>query len=142
MSQLTVESDGIVFGHTANEKRTYKSLNYHRQAKQKRGKTIWATAIKPETEYAIFEESEVSKWLSSSGDYWWVSKGAKTIVGLGGERLAFFPFCSNHPGPWHGYPVSPSSDPNYEVPKALVDKWEDDHRVNDVIAGRIRKGKI
>ncbi|MBB5046266.1 hypothetical protein HNR60_001011 [Rhodopseudomonas rhenobacensis] len=142
MQKLAVEPDGIVFGYTAGKKRTYKSLNYHRQPNLKRGKTIWHTAIAREAEYTYFEQCEAGDWLSPSGDYWWVSKDATTTVGLSGERLAFFPVCSNHPGPWHGYPVSAISDRDYEVPHELIDKWEDSAIIDDLVAGRMRKGKL
>ncbi|UPJ52973.1 hypothetical protein IVB30_17615 [Bradyrhizobium sp. 200] len=142
MTQLAVESDGIVFGYTAGMKRTYKSMNYHRQPKLKPDKTKWDSAISRPAEYSYFEQCEAKSWLSQSGDYWWVSQDALTTVGLGGERLAFFPICHNHPGPWHGYPVSAISDRDYEVPKELIEKWEDDETIDDLIAGRMRKGKL
>ncbi len=63
-------------------------------------------------------------------------------MGLAGERMAFFPACGNHPGPWHGYPVSAASNRDYEVPGELVDKWEDDKVIDEIVAGRMRKGKI
>jgi hypothetical protein len=142
MAQLAVEFDGIVFGYTAGSKRTYKSLNYHRQPNLRPNKTKWDTAISREDEYGYFEQSEVSAWLSLSGDYWWVSERAATRVGLKGERLAFFPICHNHPGPWHGYPVSALSDRDYEVPSEVIEKWENDEIIDDLIAGRMRKGKL
>jgi hypothetical protein len=142
MAQLAVESDGIVFGYTAGKKRTYKSMNYHRQPKLKTGKAKWSPTVSREAEYNCFEVSEGGDWISSSGDYWWVSKDASIKVGRSGEKLAFFPACANHPGPWHGYPVAPMSDRNYEVPQALIDKWEDDGVIDDLIARRMRGGKI
>jgi hypothetical protein len=141
MAKLEVHADGILFGYTA-KKRTYKSMNYHRQPKLKPGKTIWQSAISREAEYNYFEQCEANVWLSSSGDYWWVSKEAKIAVGLNGERLAFFPVCRNEPGPWHGYPVSAISDRDYEVPNELIDIWEKDQTIDDLIAGRMRKGKL
>ncbi len=142
MTQLAVEVDGILFGYTDAKKRTYKSLNYHRQPNLKPSKAKWDSSIGRDVEYAYFNHSETQAWLSASGDYWWVSKGAKTTVGLNGERLAFFPVCSNHPGPWHGYPVSALTDRNYEVPGEVIEKWEADETIDDLIAGRMRKGKL
>lgn len=142
MAQLAVEPDGILFGYTACKQRTYKSLNYHRQPNLKPKKTKWDSSISRDDEFGYFDQSESKAWLSSSGDYWWVSKEAKTTVGLAGERLAFFPPCNNHPGPWHGYPVSALSDRNYEVPDELIKKWEEDETIDDLIAGRMRKGKL
>ena len=141
MARLAIEPDGIVFGHTSKG-RTYKSLNYHRQPKLKPGKTIWDSSVSRDAEYGYFEHSEDKEWLSSSGDYWWVSKNAKLAIGLNGERIAFFPICHNHPGPWHGYPVSPISNRDYEIPSELIDKWENDDTIDDLIAGRMRKGKL
>src|SRR3954447_2840209 len=115
MPQLSVDPDGIVFGYTAKKKRTYKSLNYHRQLKLKPDKTKWASSVSPADEYSYFERCEDKDWLSTSGDYWWVSIYAALTVGHMGERMAFFPVCTNHPGPWHGYPVSAIADRNYEV---------------------------
>jgi hypothetical protein len=141
MVQLAVEPDGIVFGYTAKE-RTYKSLNCHRQQNLKPNKSKWASSISREEEYGCFDRSENRAWVSSSGDYWWVSEGAKTTVGVNGERLAFFPVCNNHPGPWHGYPVAPRDNENYEIPEDVIQAWEAAGVIDDLVAARMRRGKI
>ncbi len=125
MAQLAVEPDGIVFGPTALSGRTYKSMNYHRQPGLRPDKTKWNPEISRREEYAFFEQSEARGWLSPAGDYWWVATNARMAVGLTGERIAFFPICHNLPGPWHGYPVSPNTDRDYEVPSELIDRWEE-----------------
>lgn len=125
MAQLAVEVDGILFGYTDANKRACKSLNYHRQPNLKPSKAKWESSIGRYVEYYYFSYGEAHVWLSASRDYWWVSKGAKTTVGLNGERLAFFPMCSA--GPWRGYPVSALTDRNYEVPGEIIVKWEADH---------------
>jgi hypothetical protein len=40
------------------------------------------------------------------------------------------------------YPVSAISDRDYEVPNELIDIWEKDQTIDDLIAGRMRKGKL
>ncbi len=142
MVQIAVDPDGIVFGYTAGKKRTYKSLNYHRQPKLKPGKTLWCSSIARAAEFTYFDQSEKEGWLSASGDYWWVSPKADVVVGLNGERMAFFPACDIHPGPWHGYPVSALSNRDYEIPTDLIEKWEDNKAIDDLTATRMRKGKI
>lgn len=141
MAKLAVESDGIVFGYTKASGRSYKSMNYHR-VRIKPGKTLWATSVSRLEEYAIFDESDDKGWSSMQGDYWWVSKDAGGVVGEHGERVAFFPRCHNHPGPWHGYPVSAIDDRDYEIPEDLIERWEADDVIDDLVAGRMRRGKI
>lgn len=142
MAQLAVDPDGILFGYTAGMGRSYKSMNYHRQPTLKPNKTKWDPSVSLPQEYGCFEQSEADNWVSASGDYWWVATNASIVVGRTGERIAFFPACPNHPGPWHGYPVSPTSNRSYEVPDALIEKWEDSGVIDDLIAKRMRSGKI
>lgn len=148
MQTLSVESDGIVFGYTRRQAslpeggRTYKSMNYHRHPGFKRGKTIWHPTFPVASEAQAFDESDYGPWEDSRGHLWWVSQNAKVTLGLKGERVAFFPACPNHPGPWHGYPVAPANDENYEIPETLIAMWEQNGIVDDLVAGRMRKGKI
>lgn len=147
MHRLTVESDGIVFGYTRRPTtppggRTYKSMNYHRHSNFKQGKTIWHSGFPVSQEPIAFDESDFEQWVDGSGNLWWISRGATTAVGAKGERLAFFPVCQNHPGPWHGYPVSPRDDEAYEVPPNLIMCWETAGLINKITAGRMRRGKI
>lgn len=148
MHRLSVESDGIVFGYTRRQAkqpgggRSYKSMNYHRHGGFKRGKTIWHSNFSVISEAQAFDESDFNQWVDPDGQLWWVSKDAKVTLGVNGERLAFFPACSNHPGPWHGYPVAPANDENYEVPEPLITTWEKSGVVDELVAGRMRKGKI
>ncbi len=143
MERLRAESDGIVFGFTSRNARTYKSMNYHR-AKIKSGKTLWAKAVSVPDEADFFEVSDEKIWKCNDNNYWWISYNATRVVGELGELIAFFPYCRNHPGPWHGYPVSPANDVYYEVPEEVVSAWEagDTPWIDDLVAGRIRKGKI
>lgn len=148
MKKLSVQSDGIVFGYTRRQSnspaggRSYKSLSYHRQAGYKRGKTIWNRQVSVTEEAKAFDDSDFEQWQDADGHLWWVSPGASVIVGANGERLAFFPRCSNHPGPWHGYPVAPKDDENYEIPEDLIATWELNGVVDELVAGRMRRGKI
>ncbi|MES2449635.1 MAG: hypothetical protein V4610_03615 [Pseudomonadota bacterium] len=118
-------------------------MSYHRQ-KIKAGKTLWAPAIAVAEEADFFETSDDRIWSCDGGNHWWIAKDGARIVGKLGERVAFFPRCGNHPGPWHGYPVSPANDEHYEVPEEVISKWESGTRpwIDDLVAGRIRKGKI
>ena len=142
MKQLAVEPDGILFGYTAVKGRTYKSMNYHRQPGLRPDKTKWNSNISREEECNYFEQCETRDWLSQSGDYWWVAADARAAVGLTGERVAFFPMCQNHPGPWHGYPVSPDMDRDYEVPSELIRRWEEEGLIGPIVAKRMRRGVI
>lgn len=141
MLQIRIESDGIVFGYTRKNKRSYKSLNYHRRL-VKPGKTQWSQTITRETESSYFDESDYESWCSEEGHHWWISKDAAVRIGNRGERIAFFPCCENHPGPWHGYPVSAIEDHNYEVPEELVSQWQDGGTIDDLAAARLRRGKL
>ncbi|MGJ5020369.1 hypothetical protein [Bradyrhizobium oligotrophicum] len=149
MKKLDVQSDGTVFGYTREKSkshppggRTYKSLNYHRQSKLKPGKTIWSKNLSLEDEASLFDSSDFCGWLSVRGDLWWVGSNAGVVVGVRGERVAFFPRCDNHPGPWHGYPVAPSDDESYEIPEDVIRIWEADKTVDNLTAKRMRRGKI
>ena len=141
---MAVESDGVVFGFTTLNRRSYKSMNYHRQGKFKRGKTLWASEVGVAEEPMFFESSDANGWSCAADNYWWISANGVRAIGALGERIAFFPRCGNHPGPWHGYPVAPSNDENYEVPEEIIAMWEAGEKpwVDNLIAGRIRKGKI
>jgi len=148
MEFLHSESDGIVFGYTRRQSNTsegglsYKSMNYHRHSGYKRGKTIWNSDFPVSQEPIAFDESDFARWMDSAGNLWWTSNGAATKVGANGERVAFFPKCANRPGPWHGYPVSPRDDENYEIPEQLIREWQTKNIIDDLIACRMRKGKI
>jgi hypothetical protein len=143
LQRLAAEIDGIVFGYTSRNDRTYKSMNYHRN-KIKAGKTLWSKTVSVSEEADFFDTSDYKIWKCDQENYWWISQNASRVVGNFGERVAFFPHCGNHPGPWHGYPVSPSNDEHYEIPEEVVSTWEagDKPRIDDLVAGRIRKGKI
>jgi hypothetical protein len=140
MQQLKVEHDGILYGHTTNQ-RLYKSLNYHRSLSG-RPKTLWSPDVQRLAEAQFFDISDTAQWCSQSGDFWWVANDAGLSIGQGGERLAFFPRCQNQQGPWHGYPVSPNSDTNYEVPGEIIKEWEDRGTINRIWARRMRRGRI
>lgn len=148
MQRLRAESDGIVFGYTRRESttkaggRTYKSMNYHRQSGYRPGKNIWHPSFAVSREPVAFDESDFARWEDARGNLWWTSAGAAMMIGTKGERIAFFPACANHPGPWHGYPVAPRDDEDYEIPEQLITLWESAGVVDDLVAGRMRRGKI
>lgn len=143
MNRLAAESDGIVFGFTSRNARTYKSMNYHRH-KIKKNKTLWSPTVAVTEEAGFFNASDDGVWSCHAGNYWWVSENAVKVIGQLGERVAFFPRCDNHPGPWHGYPVSVTNDEHYEVPEEIISEWESgkNPRIDDLVAGRMRKFKI
>ena len=143
MQKIAAQGDGVVFGVTSRHGRTYISMNYHRHS-FKKGKTLWHQSVAVPDEAEFFDTSDDKMWECKQGHYWWIDQGGKRVIGAGGEFIAFFPHCPNHPGPWHGYPVSPRDDEHYEVPEEIVLKWESGTNpwIDDLIAGRIRKGKI
>lgn len=80
MEKLGVEQDGVVYGYTRKGSgsykeggRTYKSMNYHRTAGYKKGKTTWGKQISREQEAECFDESDFFCWRSNRGDHWWVA---------------------------------------------------------------------
>lgn len=148
LERLESDSDGILFGHTRRGSlsyepggRTYKSMNYHRHRGYKPGKTIWANSVSLIEEAGFFDSSDFMGWCSNRGDHWWVEKDADRVIGIAGELIAFFPTCTNYPGPWHGYPVSPRNDSSYQIPSELIELWEQNEVIDDLIAKRMRKGK-
>lgn len=117
-------------------------MNYHRQVNHRPRKSIWAKSLSVVAEAQLFDESDFQGWLSARGDLWWVALNADLVVGLRGERVAFFPMCKGHPGPWHGYPVAPKDNDDYEIPKEVIEAWEAAEIVDDLVARRMRRGDI
>lgn len=147
MQRIRADGDGTLFGFTKLNDRTYKSMNYHRK-QIKRGKNLWGDGVPVAEEPLLFDTSDERLWHCDQGNYWWISRDGDRVVGVLGERVAFFPHCGNHPGPWHGYPVSPMDDDNYEIPEEVIQIWEkefvneNEDFIDDLVLDRIRRGKI
>jgi hypothetical protein len=135
----TPSAQGIAFGPTASGK-MYVSLFAHRGANP--AKSCSTASTPPHAEYGIFNESDRRAWHDTSGHYWGVQDGGRTIIGTRGERLAKFPRTAI-PSPWHGFPVSPYARGSVDAPPDdFVEAWIESGAVSKTIGGKIERRKI
>lgn len=127
----------------------YKPASYHGyKAKKTKGKTRWKYPVA--AEYHVFnladEHTEEmgadgivdKRWINddNSGLYSMVD-GCKEPLGIGEERLAFFPQTRNPNDPWHGYPIDSSNlGPN------LVEHWYQSNLIDQNVYLRLLKRKL
>jgi hypothetical protein len=131
---------GILFGPNDHGK-TYLSIFLHRGIRPNKNK--WSSNITPPIEYSIFCPSDYANYNDNSGHYWGFLNRGDLRIGLRGERLCKFPLPSNIIDPWHGYPVSPMNDGDYNAPPDyLVQRWPQTGDISRTFARRIQKRKI
>jgi hypothetical protein len=129
----SVQEDGVLFGPTA-EGKSYLSMYAHRGANRR--KSQWD--IPPESEYDIFSRSDDDDWLDGDGHLWGAIDATGSPLGTRGERLAKFPHTALRI-PWHGYPVSPASGRDSEMPPdELVERLRDDGRLTRTFARKLQ----
>lgn len=133
-----METDGFLFGPNDSGK-TYKSLNYHRNA-PKPGKSRWSETVSRDEEYDLFCVCDKENWSCVDGHYWGTLNGIFAL-GTADERFSFFPSNANPLVPWHGYPIKGSSR-DYRVPEPIIEMWLKAGMINGIIAKRIRSAKI
>lgn len=133
-----MEVDGFLFGPN-NSGKTYKSLNYHRNA-PKPGKSRWSEGFSRDEEYQLFCVCDAENWACVDGNYWGTRDGIFAL-GTTQERFSFFPLNANPLVPWHGYPIKGSSR-DYRVPESIIELWLKAGKINGIIAKRIRSAKI
>ena len=108
---------GVLFGPTANG-RSYLSLNAHRGQNPK--KSQWALDLRRAAEFGIFEAADAADHRDANGHFWGVRDSDGSPLGTHGERLAKFPRTQNEFDPWHGYPVTPMSGRDSELPTDTI----------------------
>jgi hypothetical protein len=100
-------------------------------------KSCWA--VDPPEEYSIFETSDAGDWADSDGHLWGFRDDVGSTLGTKGERLAKFPFTSSASTPWHGYPVSPASGRQSEIPPdTLVEELKAAGHLSRTLARKIQ----
>jgi len=76
--------------------------------------------------------------------YWYVSVGARDVIGTKKQRLAFFEQPVNATDAWHGYPVGGthnSGDPHYP-PTDIINDWYMADRIPRHVADKFNRGKL
>lgn len=142
MGGFTVVTDGLLFAANASGK-TYISRYEHRGSGDRRHKSRWCPAFGPANEHALFCVADASVWQDAAGHFWAVHNSGSTIIGERGEILCKFPANGNANVPWHGYPVSPSSERDGDCPPDdFVEGWRQSGVVDKTLARRIQKRKI
>lgn len=142
MGGYTVMPNGLLFAANASGK-TYISLYAHRGSGSPRYKSKWCQAFSPTNEHGLFCVADAGAWQDAAGHFWAVHNAGSTIIGERGEILCKFPANGNANVPWHGYPVSPSSERDGDCPPDdFVEGWRQSGVVDKTLARRIQKRKI
>lgn len=121
----------------------YVSLGYHRKgAGKKLPKALWV--ISRADECHTFCTSERRGWCDPDDQRWAVGKDAKRELGVGGERLAFFPRPTNTHDAWHGYPVSGKRGAAHRrrPPDEIVHQWYEEGWISFTTHERLIGGRL
>jgi hypothetical protein len=142
MGGFTVVADGVLFAANASGK-TYISRNTHRGNGSLRHKSMWCQAFSRTNEHQLFCTADTDTWQDTRGHFWAVHNGGMTIIGEQGEILCKFPANANSNVPWHGYPVSSTSETDGDCPSDdFLEGWRDAGVVSKTLMRRIQKRKI
>ncbi|MDH1707054.1 hypothetical protein [Acinetobacter johnsonii] len=112
-------------------------------------KSQWS--VKTDMELQIFSSGLINQWSNSSRDVIWsVPKHLPNLIEIGTERptkgsanepLYIAKYTGDTNGTWHGYPVSPKSQPDHP-PQEIVNKWIDDNFIDKSFFSRWIRGKL
>lgn len=133
--KLVQNADGT-FGPTTQGHR-YCPIGYHdRVAKPRDGKNKWC--LKRNEQYEVFRLADEGMWNNTDPDgmYSIVDNG-REVLGLNGERIAFFPQPPNANDVWHGYPKN-----NPQISDDLIEKWYVDGVVDGIVYKRLMGHKL
>jgi hypothetical protein len=126
------------FGPTKNSN-YYFPVHYHNKtAKSNPDKTKWC--LKKNEQYEVFKISDESKWACEENDgLFGILDDGNVMLGMGEERLSYFPKPANTNDDWHGFPVNSGE---FEPSKKLVKKWHKNKIIGDRMMIKILKGEI
>lgn len=132
------QNDSGNFGPTKNCN-YYFPVHYHNKtAKDRPDKTKWR--LKKNEQYEVFRISDESKWACDENDgLFGILNEGNVLLGMGEERLSYFPNPANENDDWHGFPINSGE---FEPSKNLVDKWHKDEIISYRMKIKILKGEI
>lgn len=127
----------------------YHPVPYHgSKANPKNGKTRWNHPVA--AEYHVFNLADEHfdginsnnkvdmRWMNDdeSGLYSMVD-GCNEPLGMGEERLAFFPTPPNANDAWHGYPINSDG-----LGDNLIEHWHNSNLIDDIVYRRLLRRKL
>lgn len=98
-----VKKNGTLYGPTATGKYYQPNPVHNASAAPREDKTRWC--ITESDQFCVFEEADNANRETEEGLLGMdIRNGKLEVLGMEGEKIAFFPATRNSSDPWHGYP--------------------------------------
>lgn len=130
------QNAGGTFGPTSQGHYYFPASYHNRTAAHRAEKGKWC--LKKNEQYEVFRLADDNHWADNNPDgLYSVVDNGREILGLLGERVAFFRDTQNANDPWHGYPLF-----NPPISDDLIEKWHATHVIDDIFYKRLLRHSV
>lgn len=133
--KIAQNADGT-FGPTLQGNYYFPASYHNRTAAHRAEKAKWC--LRKNEQYEVFRLADDNHWEDNNPDgLYSVIDNGREVLGLLGERVAFFRNTQNVNDSWHGYPVC-----NPPISDDLIEKWHKTNVIDDIFYKRLLRGAI